>query len=155
MREDLCCPECGGLWTEQVTCETFFHQMGFWELDFKLWDVHHLMVLCYHLQHPSLYSSEGLKDAVRLLVEFVEVGLSPQQIRQRDSNKLDSGRRGFKVSGTSKIHGSYAYPVRWTMTAVHVVAAGRDHYYASVRQWALSVLGDLRASGNLQADLGQ
>ncbi len=32
------------------------------------------MVLCYHLQHPSLYSPEGLDEAKRLLIEFLEHG---------------------------------------------------------------------------------
>ena len=71
------CPECGASWTNGQTCDDYFHQMLFWEVENPGdgAEVHHLMVLCYHLQHPSLYSPAGLSEARRLLAEFVERGL--------------------------------------------------------------------------------
>ena len=145
------CPECGAIWTDDITCETHFHQFGFWELaDLEhLGIVHHLMVLSYHLQHPSLYSPDGLAHARGLLVDFLERGITPQQVRQRDREKGDSGKRQFRIKGTPEAHGSYAHPVVWTMRAGGVVAAGTEHYVESVTAWARSILADLRASGNL------
>jgi hypothetical protein len=94
------CPECGAISTDGNTCQDRFYQMGFWEMDYSLIDMHHLMVVSYYLQHPSLYSPEGLKQAKELLIDFLENGLSPQQIRQRDHARVDSGSRTFKIKGT-------------------------------------------------------
>ena len=138
------CPECGADWHDGNTCADHFHTMLGWELDLSLLDVHHLTVLCYHLQHPSLYSPEGLRGARVLLIDFVARGLSPAEVRRRDGARMQSGRRDYRIKGTPERHGVYDPPVRWTMTARDVVAAGPDAYYASVRAWAKSVHAVLR-----------
>jgi hypothetical protein len=143
------CPACGAAWDDGRNCTDHFHQMGAWELEHQLYDVHHLMVLCFYLQHPALYSPEGLAFAQTLLVEFVEDGVTPQAMRQRIGRGIDSGVRDVKIKGTPEAHGSYARPVAWSMRAGDVTAAGIEHYYASVRQWAASTLQALRESGNL------
>jgi hypothetical protein len=144
-----CCPECGADWSDGQTCIDHFHLMGFWELDHRLYDVHHLMVTCYYLQHPSLYSPEGLLHAKHLLVQFVEVGISPQQMRKKIGQAVDSGNRSYKIKATPDSQGVYDHPIQWAMTAADVTAAGMEHYYAQVRAWADSVLKALRESGNL------
>jgi len=143
------CPECGADWSGGQTCTDHYHLMGFWELEKQLYDVHHLMVLCYHLQHPSLYSPEGLRDAQELLVLFLEKGLTPQQVRKHIGQAVDSGTRPYKIKGTATSFGTYAHPIHWTMTAADVTGAGLDNYYARVRAWAVSVLKSLRESNNL------
>jgi hypothetical protein len=137
------CPECGADWSGGSTCTDHFHLMSFWELDHRLYEVHHLMVLCYHLQHPHLYSPEGLQGAQQLLVAFLEEGLSPQQVRQRMSKAVDSGTRLYQIKGNPTAYGAYAHPEQWTMTP-----AGMDAYYEQVRAWADSVLKSLRGSNN-------
>lgn len=144
------CAECGTAWADGQTCTDHFHMMGFWELEHQLYDVHHLMVLCYHLQHPGLYSPEGLEGAKKLLVVFVEEGVSPQAMRKRMSKATDSGRRKYKIKGTPDSYGGYAQPVEWEMVAADVVQAGIDDYYASVRKWAELTLRALREPGNLR-----
>jgi hypothetical protein len=101
--------------------------------------VHHLMVLCFHLQHPCRYSPDGLSEARRLLAEFVERGASPGEVRQRNRSRVDSSRRKWKIAGTPVSHGSYDPPIRWTMTAADVVAGGAEHYCDNVRAWARSI----------------
>ena len=120
------CPECGADWSNGATCEQNFHQFGYWELaDLEhLGVVHHLMVLSYHLQHPRLYSPDGLRHALGLLVDFVARGVTPQQVRQRDRDKVDSVKRAFRIKGTPESHGAYDHPVAWTMVASDVVAGG-------------------------------
>jgi hypothetical protein len=144
------CPECGTVWTEGNTCQDHFNQMGVWEIENPEYhrQVHHLMVLCYYLQHPSLYSPEGLGFAKQLLVDFVERGVTPQQVRRRDRGRVDSSKRKFKINGTPERHGAYAHPVAWPMTAANVTGGGPDRYCDSVRAWAQSMLAALRASGN-------
>lgn len=141
------CPECGALWHDGATCQDYFHEMLGWEFKHSLLDVHHLMVLCYHLQHPSLYSPEGLREARRLLSEFVERGASPREIRQRNRSRVDSAKRNWKIKGTATSHGSYPRPMEWTMTAADIVAGEPERYYDNVRAWAQSVLKALEIVG--------
>ncbi len=143
------CSECGAVSTGGQNCQDRFHLMLFWEMANPAFDVHHLMVLCYNLQHPSLYSPEGLDYAKQLLVDFLDRGLTPKQVRQDNRDKLDSGKRQFKITGTPDSHGTYAHPVAWTMTGADVIAGGVDAYCDSVRAWARSVYEALKASGNL------
>lgn len=142
------CPECGSAWDEEKTCQDHFHQMLFWETENPNYgEVHHLTVLCYHLQHPSLYSPAGLSGAIHLLTDFWEGGVTPEEVRKRNRAKLDSGTRTWKVKGTPASHGVYDPPMQWTMTAAHVIAGGVDNYCDSVRTWARSVYEALKASG--------
>ncbi len=141
------CPECGAEWHDGKTCQDHFHQMLVWESEHSLLEVHHLMVLCYHLQHPSLYSPEGLREARRLLAEFVERGTSPQEVRRLNRSRVDSGKRDWKIRATATSHGSYSRPIRWTITAADVIAGGPERYYENVRKWARSVHQDSRDGG--------
>ncbi len=115
--------------------------MLFWEAENPGYgaEVHHLMVLCYHLQHPSLYSPDGLNEARRLLVEFVEQGASPVEVRQRNQARVDSSRRDWKIKATATSHGSYDRAIAWKMTAADVVAGGSENYCNNVRSWAYAV----------------
>lgn len=111
--------------------------MLFWESEHPaLGQVHHLMVLCYHIQHPSLYSPEGLQYAWRLLADFVEKGISPQEVRNSRRNAVDSGKRKWKVKATPTAHGAYAHPISWQMMAADVVAGGVENYCKNVEKWA-------------------
>jgi hypothetical protein len=149
MQTDTNCSECGTELPSSRTCEDDFHQMLFWEAqDPSLATVHHLVVLCYHLQHPSLYSREGLEHAIKLLADFLDGGLTPQEARWRQRIQMDSGERTWKVTGSEDSHGVYTRPVEWLMTARDVVRGGRAHYLDSVLAWAHKTLEDLRSSGN-------
>jgi Family of unknown function (DUF5946) len=143
------CPECGAAWDKEKTCQDHFHQMLFWEAENPNYglEVHHIMVLCYHLQHPSLYSSEGLYGAIHLLTGFLEGGVTTEEARRRHRATLDSGKRTWKIKGTPASHGVYDPPMQWKMTAATVIAGGVDNYCDSVRTWARSVYEELRASG--------
>lgn len=134
------CPECGAPWTGGRTCADDFHQLLFWENERpELGEVHHLMVLCYHLQHPSLYSAEGLAHARRLLASFVADDLSPAEMRQRQRAAVDSGQRGWSVTARPGNHGAYERTPEWTMRAQDVVAGGIEQYRGSVRRWAAGI----------------
>lgn len=142
------CLACGAALTGTESCEAFFHQMLFWENEFsELGAVHHLAVLCYHLQHPHLYSPAGLKAAVGLLESFVEAGASTPEVRRRSRAHLDSGRRSWKITARRGDEGAYPSPVSWQTTAPDIIAAGPDCYIDTVRHWAVCCLQDLRAAG--------
>ena len=134
------CLECGALLSNGVTCQDHFHQMLYWEAeDPARGVVHHLTVLCYHLQHPSLYSPDGLRHALGLLEDFVVHGVAPAEVRRRQRQQVASDQRAWKVTARPEARGAYDRPIAWTMTAADVVAGGADHYIDTVHAWAKSV----------------
>jgi hypothetical protein len=147
------CPECGAAWDEEQTCQDHFHQMILWEYEKPANRVvHHLMVLSYHLQHPSLYSPQGLSGAMHLLADFLEHGVTPGEARKQHRATVDSSTRTWKIKGTPASHGVYDHPLRWTLTASDVIEGGVDNYCESVRTWARSIHDDLTTSGNLSSE---
>lgn len=139
------CPECDAALPAGQTCQDHFHQMLFWEgEDPANGEVHHLTVLCYHLQHPHLYSPDGLHQARRLLTEFIVLHQPPQQVRRANRRQVDSGQRQWKITARPGQAGAYAQPVGWTMHAAEVIAGGIENYRASVRRWAEAVYADLQ-----------
>lgn len=134
------CHECGALHEANRTCQDDFHQMLFWENERpELGEVHHLMVLCYHLQHPSLYSAEGLARARGLLADFIERGLNTAEVRRRNREEVASSNRSWSVTARPGNQGAYERPIVWTMTAADVVAGGAGAYGDNVRAWARAV----------------
>lgn len=144
------CPECGAIWQSGQTCQDYFYQMLAWEHEKpENLLVHHLMVLGYHLQHPSLYSPEGLRGAIRLFDDFVGRGLTPEQVRKQDRATVDSSQRTWKITGTPGSQGTYDRPIHWTKTAANVIENGIDNYCDSVRAWAHSMYDALKSAGIL------
>jgi hypothetical protein len=148
------CSECGAPWPEGSTCQDAFSQMLGWEYEDMehRGQVHHLMVLCYHLQHPSLYAPDGLINAQRLLLDFVEGGITPQEVRKLDREKVDSGKRDWKIKARPGMVASFRNPIHWTMTSADVIARGPDSYNENIQEWARSALAAMRESGNLPND---
>jgi hypothetical protein len=144
------CPECGAPWQVGLTCADCFHQMLYWENENPLLGaVHHLMVLAYHLQHPSLYSPEGLAYSLQLLADFLKHDLTPEQARKQNRFVVSSENRRWKIHAGPYVHACYAHPVSWQMTSRDVVSAGSDQYIRNVQNWSYSILADMRSSGNL------
>jgi hypothetical protein len=137
---DHICPDCGAAQAGGVTCQDDFYQMLYWEAEEPArGEVHHLMVLCYHLQHPGLYSPEGLSHALGLLEDFVVHGIAPAEVRRRNRDMVASDQRTWKITARPDAHGAYERPIVWTMTAADVIAGGAAAYCDNVRLWARSV----------------
>lgn len=144
------CPECGAVLDADMTCESYFHQMLFWENENEAnWAVHHLMVLCYYLQHPTLYSQDGVNVGKGLLTAFVKEGRSPAEMREANRERVNSKNRNWKITARPDDKGSYAYPVTWRMHAADVVRGGESQYLDNVRAWAKSMYEDLAATDNI------
>ena len=104
MPQDSQCPECGAALQGGETCEALFHQMLYWENEQpELGSVHHLMVLCYHLQHPSLLSQAGLDTGVQLLRDFLENGLTPEQARREKRQEVDSRPARLEAAAPTRV----------------------------------------------------
>lgn len=124
--------------------------MLFWEHEFpELGIVHHLMVLSYYLQHPHLYSPQGLDGAKHQLAEFIETDIPPHVMRQKIRQAVDSGHRDYTVTARDGSVGAWDQPLTWSMRACDVIAQGAEQYIDNVRRWARSIYDDLKASSNL------
>lgn len=147
----LTCPDCGASLVGSQDCESLFHQLLFWESETpELGVVHHLMVLCYFMQHPQRYSAEALTGAKWQLQAFLE-GMSPAEMRQALQKRgVASDKRKWKITGTPESYGQYRYPVVWSFTAADVVANGKGEYIESVQKWAQALYTDLAQSENLE-----
>ena len=144
------CAHCGAAHDEGRTCQDDFHTLLGWENEFPGYgEVHHLLVLCYHLQHPHLYSPEGLDHAKGLLIGFLEGGVTTEQVRREQRGRVSSTNRAWKVTARPGAQGAYARPVRWTMTIADIARAPHTNYRENVRRWANSILTDMRSSDNL------
>lgn len=144
------CLECGAELSDGETCQEFFHQMLYWENEVaENGSVHHLMVLCFYLQHPALYSKEGLVHARQLLKDFILEGFTPSQVRKERRSQLSSDNRKWKLKGDQDNRGSYNKPMVWKMTAHDVVQGGIEKYIASVTAWAEKTCEVLQENENV------
>lgn len=135
------CPTCGAPADEQeLWCKLAFEQMLVWDFtDPHAGAVHHLTVLCYHLQHPHLYSQAGLDHAKHLLYQFLIIGKSPQALRHEMSESVQSDTRTFSISAKGDDKGAYQRPITWSYTAYDVLGNDITGYPDRVRHWAKSI----------------
>lgn len=142
------CPACGADWSDGKTCEDHFYQMLFWENEYPelTYEVHNLLVANYYIQHPHLYSPQGLTNAITMLGEFL-AGVTPQEMRKKLRNEVNSSNRTFKITGTPESHGSYAVAVAWTIFAKDVTSQPVGDYKENIRAWARSIYDALKRAG--------
>ena len=149
MGKSTICNECGAQWENDVKCEDHFYQMLYWEAEnLSFIQVHHLAVLSYYLQHPSLYSPEGLNAAKQLLAEIIEEGITPAAARKRVAIKFEIANQKPKIKAREDAKGSYKEPVKWSMVAGDVVAGGETGYCENIRKWSQYIYETLKDTGN-------
>lgn len=137
------CPECGAHWQGGKTCADHFHQMLEWEFtDPVAGSVHHLTVLCYYIQHPSLLSPEGLAEQQALLRRFIEEGITPVEMRESIRDRVDSGKRDWSLKPKGQ-PASYDRPMPWPMTVSDAAGESLEGYVERVTAWANAVLATL------------
>ena len=139
------CTECGASLIAGQSCRDSFNQMLAWDFQDPIGagQLHHLTVLCYNLQHPSVYSPEALEEAKQVLTDFIVNNVSAKQMLAKQRQNFSSKNRDWKIQGTSERFGSYQQKINWTMTAADVVMLGISSYSDSVLKWAKSISMDL------------
>ena len=147
----LQCHECGAPIDDGKECRDYLNEMIAWDFaDFNgVGKIHHLTVLAYNLQHPSVYSQKGLENAKASLQEFI---LNPSSFQKHDKvnrKNLSSDVRDWKITGTLEDRGVYSMQPHWTILASDVVKDGLGAYVDNVKKWSESVLSALEVSGNL------
>jgi hypothetical protein len=142
------CPACGADWSDGKTCEDHFHQMLFWENEYPelTLEVHNLLVTNYYIQHPHLYSPQGLANAILMLGEFLS-GVTPQEMRAKMRDEVNSSNRKFKITGTPESHGSYPVPIAWTMFPRDITSQPVENYKDNIRAWSHSMYEALKQAG--------
>jgi hypothetical protein len=132
------CPECGA---PDALCQSHFDEFLVLEFtDPGYGAVHHLTVATYMLQHSSQLTREGWLYERDLLREFLVENKSPAFIRKQNKDKVDSGKRDFKIK--SKTGQPVISKTTWTKTILDVRAENADIYCADVTVWAKSALDD-------------
>lgn len=145
------CPECGAPLVGVTECREYLNEMIRWDFeDFNgVGKIHHLTVLSYNLQHPSVYSPEGLENAKRSLIEFMKDPESYRKHGMIDRENLGSDKRTWKITGSTENHGSYGTKPKWEILASDVIRGGIENYVENVKKWSRSVLGVLEDMGEI------
>jgi len=132
------CPECGA---PGHACETRYHECLVKEFtDAGCGSVHHLTVAAYMLQHSSNLSREGWLEIRRLLREVLIENKAPVEVRKRNSPRVDSGRRDWKIASKDGV--PVVRKTAWSKTILDVRMGGPGVYRADVTAWAKAVLAD-------------
>ncbi len=130
------CPECGAA---DQKCEARYHECLVKEFsEAGYGNVHHLTVATYMIQHSSKLTKEGWLFERNLLKEFLVEHKAPAFIRKQNKDKVDSGKRDFKIAskdGLPKIAHS-----TWEKTILDVRLEEAEQYCKDITAWAVAVL---------------
>ncbi len=137
------CPECGAALDPGVSCDDLLVKVGLWEQDAPgVKDTqHHLLVLCWEIQHPRRFSDQALAWACESVRRAVTEGLSTEELRDRSLEGQTPTDRVWKVMGG----GGVAVQRKWPVTLADVADEGYAGLPESIQRWAESVLGELES----------
>ena len=150
------CLECGAALHDGLTCEAVFNE--FLSLEFtdpEYGQVHMLTVACYMIQHGR-YTDEALHWIEKSLQDYLEHGISSDQIRRQAAQEADQKRRRWKVTRTPEDPPQARIP--WSMTIMDVadrlgwqnemqfgsLHQDAERYRKLVRQWAATTLVEMQ-----------
>lgn len=149
----LVCSECGANLTgTDKTCRMILDEMVLWDFEdyLEAGHVHLLTLLCYNLQHPSLYSRNGLEYGKGILVNTLAGDLAtPDDRARRDAITSALDMRTLTIGASPEDTAAYIYPVAWSVTVSDVAAGGSQGYADRVRAWGRSIFTVLKETGNI------
>ena len=132
------CPECGAL--DQL-CQSRFDEFLVFEFtDAGYGAVHHLTVTAFMIQHSSRMTREGWMYERELLREFLIENKPPSYIRKQNKDRVDSGKRTFKIK--SRDGKRIIEKSTWKKTILDVRTENAEVYCEDITSWARSVLED-------------
>lgn len=137
------CNQCGGRFEGGKTCQDVFDE--FLSLEFSNPDfgrVHFLTVACFMIQHDR-YSDEGLSWIRSALQDYLELRLTPRQLRE-----IAAGARGIIGRDWAIIRDPHTPPrrkVSWSITIADVALKldNPENYRSAVMEWAQSTLREM------------
>lgn len=132
------CPECSA---PDLLCQTRFDEFLVLEFtDAGYGAVHHLTVAAFMVQHSSRMTREGWMYERELLREFLIENKPPSYIRKQNKDRVDSGKRTFKIK--SRDGKRIIEKSTWKKTIVDVRTENAEVYCEEITSWARSVLED-------------
>ena len=132
------CPECGA--PDQL-CQSRFDEFLVLEFtDAGYGAVHHLTVTAFMIQHSSRMTREGWMYERELLSEFLIENKPPSYIRKQNKDRVDSGKRTFKIK--SRDGKRIIEKSTWKKTILDVRTENAEVYCEDITSWARSVLED-------------
>ena len=132
------CPECGA--PDQL-CQSRFDEFLVLEFsDAAYGAVHHLTVTAFMVQHSSRMTREGWLFERELLREFLVENKPPSYIRKQNKDRVDSGKRTFKIK--SRDGKRIIEKSTWKKTILDVRTESPEVYCEDITSWASSVLED-------------
>lgn len=139
--EIVVCEECGAElpWTQ--SCDELLMQVSQWEqTDFPTRGAeHHLLVICWQLQHPSRFSTESLAWARESLRRAMIDGASLEELRAEPEPAPPA--RSMPAPPPKYIRdGDVLRMQRRLGTLADVVTEGLEALPGSIRRWASVVL---------------
>lgn len=135
------CPQCGAALQSEMQCLERFERCltKDYEQPATFGAVHHLIVICYMLQHNA-YSRQGWLEAREMLAQFNRQDIPPEALRKRNFRRFDSRHRQWKLVQGPKIPQVEA--IVWTRTILNVRLDTAEAYCSDAKRWATSVLED-------------
>ena len=135
------CPECGAESTPEMNCETVFNDCLAHEfVDPDFFEVHHLTVAAYMLQHSSRLSDLGWLATRQLLREFLIEKKSPSQIKKQNEKIVENGKRNWKITSSNGL--ALIDRRVWKKTIMNISLIDSAHYRDTIIAWACAVLTD-------------
>ncbi len=129
------CKDCKRVLENFVPCaELYHHFLGKEVSDPDFWQVHHLTVLTYSIQHPTFLTKNGRLEMQKMLKRFIVDGLSPQQARQQFRPFVSNQNRTWKI--TTENVDAPSPTTQWHMTIGQIRVDNSEHYCEDIRKWA-------------------
>jgi hypothetical protein len=91
------------------------------------------------LQHNA-YARDAWLEARKMLAQFIQEGVTPAEMRQRNRSRLDSAQRTWSVTKGAKL--AEFDTIAWSRTIASVRLEDVESYCADIKLWAISVLED-------------
>lgn len=136
------CAACGAPLTAGQSCADRFHILLALEFTNRAYfAVHHLSVPAYLLQHNH-FSREGWLATRRLLRQFVDEQLTPEEARRQTRRTVGETQRYWRWTRGPKL--ATVEGIAWTCTIADVRFDLVEDYCADVWKWARAVLVDTR-----------
>ncbi|MHC1784441.1 MAG: DUF5946 family protein [Anaerolineaceae bacterium] len=130
------CPECGGIYKDNRTCQQIFDEFLIKEFtDPEFGAVHFITVACFMIQHRR-YSDKALGWIDSKLRDFLDKGLSADEIRKLANLETSQEIRKWKIQRTP--HDRELPDIAWSKKICDVTFCEKDPagYCREITDWA-------------------
>jgi hypothetical protein len=138
------CPECGGIYKNSRSCQQIFDEFLVKEFtDPEFGEVHFMTVACFMIQHRR-YSDRALAWIDSKLEEYLEKGLSSDEIRIQANREVSQENRKWKILRGP--HDRRLPEIEWSKRISDVVFSDNDpaSYRNEITNWVRSTREEMQ-----------